>query len=226
MNDLLEALNGDLIRKYEQIRSPYYTTYTTGGEWDSDFDHSNYADALKQSTSPVQKVPLALYIHFPYCPELCYYCCCIKTISKNRERITVYLDYLHREIDLLLSHFDDLGVEPKVREIHFGGGTPTYMKRHEFEGLFKKLRTFVDLKNFQNFGFFRSKFFNLHMIFNENFRKFPSKKSKILGPKFLVGKFSNCSNFKAFTNFTFGSKAFVPELSLVCWYKISWPESR
>ena len=55
MHELLEALNGDLIRKYEQIRSPYYTTYPTGGEWDSDFDHSNYADALKQSTSPGQK---------------------------------------------------------------------------------------------------------------------------------------------------------------------------
>ena len=147
MHELLESLDGDLIRKYEQIRSPYYTTYPTGGEWDSDFKHKHYLNALKHSTSLGQKVPLALYIHFPFCPELCYYCCCIKTISKNRERITVYLDYLHREIDLLLSHFDDLGVEPDVREIHFGGGTPTYMKRHEFEGLLKKLRTFVDLKN-------------------------------------------------------------------------------
>ena len=80
MHELLESLDGDLIRKYEQIRSPYYTTYPTGGEWNSDFKHQHYLNALKHSTSLGQKVPLALYIHFPFCPELCYYCCCINVI--------------------------------------------------------------------------------------------------------------------------------------------------
>ena len=147
MNDLLEALDTQLISKYEQIRAPYYTTYPTGGLWVPEFRHSHYLDALKEEIDPGKKIPLALYLHFPFCPELCYYCCCIKTISKNRDRIANYLDYLHREIDLLLSYFDSQGIEPDVREIHFGGGTPTYMEQHEFETLLNKLRSFIDFNN-------------------------------------------------------------------------------
>ena len=70
-----------------------------------------------------------------------------------------------------------------------------------------------------SFLFFRPKFFNFHMIFNENFRKCWS-------PKKLVGKISKCSNFKDFANYFFGSKVFVQELFEVCWHKISRSESR
>jgi len=87
---------------------------------------------------------MAIYIHFPFCPELCYFCFCVKTITKKRDRITRYLEYLHREIDMLQRAFDEVGLEPDVCEVTFGGGTPTYMERGEFDGVLAKLSSFVD----------------------------------------------------------------------------------
>ena len=58
MNDLLEALDTQLISKYEQIRAPYTTTYPTGGLWVSEFRHSHYLDALKKEIDPGFFLPI------------------------------------------------------------------------------------------------------------------------------------------------------------------------
>jgi oxygen-independent coproporphyrinogen III oxidase len=146
---MYEDDSGSFHKKYESTTIPYYTSYPTGGQWDPDFGHESYIRALGDSAPKGTKVPMALYIHFPFCPELCYFCFCVKTITKNRDRITVYLEYLHREIDMLLSSLDALGIEPDVRQISLGGGTPTFMSREEFSGVLAKLSTFADLSNLE-----------------------------------------------------------------------------
>jgi oxygen-independent coproporphyrinogen III oxidase len=151
MNDNIATLSADLIRKYAERDIPYYTSYPTGGQWNPDFNHQSYMEALKKTAPQGQKVPMSLYVHFPFCPELCYYCCCVKTITKKRDRISRYLQYLHREIDMLVQTFEKLGIEPDVRDVAFGGGTPTYMELHEYDDLLKKLGSFVDISTLDEF---------------------------------------------------------------------------
>ncbi len=151
MNNKMIELSAGLIRKYGERDIPYYTSYPTGGQWKAEFGHDSYIEALTKSVPKGEKVSMSLYVHFPFCPELCYYCCCVKTITKKRDRITKYLHYLHREIDLLVQTFEKLGIEPDVRDVAFGGGTPTYMELSEYDALLKKLESLVDIRSLNEF---------------------------------------------------------------------------
>lgn len=151
MHSIFTNDNLGLIKKYETKRIPYYTSYPTGGQWLNNFNHSRFVDSLRKSANPGDKVPMALYIHFPFCKQLCFYCCCIKIITNNRDNISRYMGYLHKEIDLFLNICEHAGIEPDIREIHLGGGTPTYMTRNEFSLLIDKFSTFVNLKSLSEF---------------------------------------------------------------------------
>ena len=80
-----------------------------------------------------------LYVHLPFCPELCYFCLCHTVITKKYDKVKRYLEYLYREIDLLRNFFDEHGITPKFREIHLGGGTPTVLEDKEFGELIEKI---------------------------------------------------------------------------------------
>lgn len=149
MGKIPVELDLDLIRKYEKVKSPYYTTYPTGGEWHKDFSPKDYLAALEETFPKGSKVPLDLYVHIPFCEKLCYFCFCITYITVNRETIQGFTRYLFREIDMLRSFFDRRGIIPDVREIHLGGGTPTYLTREEFDAMIAKLGTLADLSHIE-----------------------------------------------------------------------------
>ncbi len=117
----------DLIQRYNQS-GPRYTSYPTAVQFDGGFDHQKYRDNAKLSADK----PLSLYFHIPFCSHVCYYCACNKIVTKRRDRANSYLDYLFREIAMqsaLYSHHQP------VEQLHFGGGTPTFLSREQLTAL-------------------------------------------------------------------------------------------
>ena len=114
----------------------YYTSYPSLNHWTEDFKHAQYVEALKSFTGP-----LHLYLHIPFCAKLCFYCLCNVVISNDRAKIQNFLDHLLKEIDLLKPF------EPDIRDLHFGGGTPSHLDRQQFSQLCAKLNELTDLKS-------------------------------------------------------------------------------
>ncbi len=110
-----------LISRYGG-RGPRYTSYPTALQFDESLTVDDYKRAASISNDSHR--PLSLYVHIPFCKSLCYYCACNKIITRNAERVDKYLGYLYREIELQAELFDDDRV---VEQLHFGGGTPTYL---------------------------------------------------------------------------------------------------
>jgi len=116
-----------LIRKYD-IPSPRYTSYPTVPYWEELlFKKENWIKSVKDSfTATNSQEGISLYLHLPFCEQLCTYCGCNKRITKNHAVETPYLEALLKEWDLYLQIFDDV---PVISELHLGGGTPTFFWR-------------------------------------------------------------------------------------------------
>ena len=76
-----------------------------------------------RATSSGRRHPLSLYVHIPFCNTICYYCACNKVITKDHGRSAKYIRYLGREIDIAGGLIEG---DPKVLQLHWGGGTPTF----------------------------------------------------------------------------------------------------
>jgi oxygen-independent coproporphyrinogen-3 oxidase len=125
----------DLIRRYDG-RGPRYTSYPTALQFDAAFTADDYREAALASNE--SGLPLSLYVHVPFCHSLCYYCGCNKIVTRNQTRVNRYLDNLHAEIDMQAQLFAN---ERMVEQLHFGGGTPTYLNELQLDALMKKLRS-------------------------------------------------------------------------------------
>ncbi|MGB5337361.1 MAG: oxygen-independent coproporphyrinogen III oxidase [Woeseiaceae bacterium] len=123
----------DLIVRYGG-RGPRYTSYPTALQ----FNDSVTADVYKQHavSSNDSGVPLSLYVHIPFCHSLCYYCGCNKIVTHNQARVDRYLEMLYREIDMQATLFNHSRL---VEQLHFGGGTPTYLDRVQLADLMSHL---------------------------------------------------------------------------------------
>ena len=138
----MTVVTTELLRRFD-IPGPRYTSYPTADRFVEAFGEKEYILALEQRRvgSVAKAMPLSLYVHIPFCESLCYYCACNKIITKHPERAEVYLRYLSREIDLHTAH---CGVGQHVSQLHFGGGTPTFLTDdglRELMGMLK--RSFV-----------------------------------------------------------------------------------
>jgi oxygen-independent coproporphyrinogen-3 oxidase len=123
----------DLIRRYDG-RGPRYTSYPTALQFSEALTLQGYLDNARASN--LSGVPLSLYVHIPFCHTLCYYCGCNKIVTRNQDRVRSYLDNLYREIDMQAELFDRSRV---VEQLHFGGGTPTYLDETQLRALLKKI---------------------------------------------------------------------------------------
>lgn len=124
----------DLVERYGG-RGPRYTSYPTALQFDESFTPADYERIARDSNRSGR--PLSIYVHIPFCRSLCYYCACNKIVTRNAERVRNYLVNLEREIDLQSALFDD--TRP-VEQLHFGGGTPTYLNRKQMWALVADLR--------------------------------------------------------------------------------------
>ena len=98
---------------------PRYTSYPTADRF-GPLDEAAAIAAFARADADVD-VPLALYVHIPFCAKMCTYCGCAVVVSQSDERKTDYVDRLLREVDLVAQR---LPRRRRVRELHLGGGTP------------------------------------------------------------------------------------------------------
>jgi oxygen-independent coproporphyrinogen-3 oxidase len=131
--------NSDLIRRYDQA-GPRYTSYPTAVQFHSDIGAFDLISALRDSKRA--RRPLSLYVHIPFCANICYYCACNKVITKDRSRAQRYLDRLEREISLIAQH---LGRGQRVEQLHLGGGTPTFLSHDDLRRLMRMLNDHFDI---------------------------------------------------------------------------------
>ncbi|WP_296695643.1 oxygen-independent coproporphyrinogen III oxidase [Thiocapsa sp. UBA6158] len=129
----------DLIRRYDQS-GPRYTSYPTAVEFDESFDAAAYRAACERSNHSGR--PLSLYFHIPFCDTVCFYCACNKIATKDRSLAPPYLERIYKELALQSELFDKSRV---VEQLHWGGGTPTFLSHAQMTELMDTTRRHFNL---------------------------------------------------------------------------------
>jgi oxygen-independent coproporphyrinogen-3 oxidase len=131
-----------LIRKYN-VPGPRYTSYPTVPYWnEATFDEAKWQTSVKRSFDETNDSQgISLYIHLPFCESLCTFCGCFKRITKNHQVEQPYVAALLREWHLYCQLFT---ARPKIRELHLGGGTPTFFSSQNLEDLVNGIFAYAD----------------------------------------------------------------------------------
>jgi oxygen-independent coproporphyrinogen-3 oxidase len=120
-----------LIRKYD-VSGPRYTSYPTADRFVEAFGEPDLRSWIARRNIGGISQPLSLYFHLPFCDTLCYYCGCNKVVTRDHGRSGKYIKYLGREIAALAPL---LGEDRRICQLHWGGGTPTFLSRDEMAAL-------------------------------------------------------------------------------------------
>ncbi|WP_223670854.1 oxygen-independent coproporphyrinogen III oxidase [Kangiella shandongensis] len=128
--------DGSLIEKYS-ISGPRYTSYPTALQFEEGFTAERLVEVLEQGKS---SKPLSIYIHIPFCENICYYCACNKVITKDRSKTKRYIAALLREAKRIAEHVKGRQVE----QMHWGGGTPTFLNNDEIAEVVDTLKEYFD----------------------------------------------------------------------------------
>jgi len=127
----------DVLRKLD-TPGPRYTSYPTADRFHEGFGAAAYTQALRQRGASGGNTPLSVYVHVPFCASVCYYCGCNKIVTRHHDQAVVYLKLLETEIAL---HRAALGAAQPISQLHFGGGTPTFLTDAELAELMAMLDT-------------------------------------------------------------------------------------
>jgi oxygen-independent coproporphyrinogen-3 oxidase len=119
-----------LLRRLD-VPIPRYTSYPTAPIWTETVGRRSYADALSRASRTPER-PISLYVHVPFCKERCSFCGCNVVISRNTSSADAYLGAVMREMDRVA---ELLGERRTVAQIHWGGGTPTFLEERQIEAL-------------------------------------------------------------------------------------------
>ena len=133
----------DLIKRYDKA-GPRYTSYPTAVQFHEGFGAEDYRAVVEKTNQEAELRPLSLYFHIPFCDTVCYYCGCNKIVTKNRNRAQPYLDNLYAEIKMQGELFDRSRV---VDQLHWGGGTPTFINHDQMRELMDVTRQHFTLKD-------------------------------------------------------------------------------
>lgn len=132
--DLSIVFDPALIEKYDQS-GPRYTSYPTAVQFHEAFTESEYARIAQETNASGR--PLSLYFHIPFCDTVCFYCACNKVATKDRSLAAQYLARVFRELKMQGELFDRTR---KVEQLHWGGGTPTFISHDEMRQLVAETR--------------------------------------------------------------------------------------
>lgn len=122
-----------LLRRYDKS-GPRYTSYPTALAFNEQFTADDFTQALERSNQSQR--PLSLYVHVPFCRKICFYCACNKIATKNTQLAEPYLSRLDREMVLTARHLD---TQRPVQQLHWGGGTPTFLSLAQMSDLIDRL---------------------------------------------------------------------------------------
>ncbi|WP_245587016.1 coproporphyrinogen-III oxidase family protein [Pelistega indica] len=144
-------MKNTLINKYN-IPGPRYTSYPTVPYWDEEsFSKDRYIETLKRSFEESNdNEGISLYLHLPFCESLCTFCACHKRITKKHEVEDPYIQAILKEWRMYL---DILGRKPKIKEIHLGGGTPTFFSEANLHHLLTTIFSTADLAEHPELSF-------------------------------------------------------------------------
>jgi oxygen-independent coproporphyrinogen-3 oxidase len=117
----------DVLKRFNQP-GPRYTSYPTAPLFSPEFTAADFTREIVETNSESNETPISLYFHFPFCAKLCYFCGCNMLVTSDRAAIAKYNEYLKREIELLAPLVSE---NRKVEQLHFGGGTPSYLTPDE-----------------------------------------------------------------------------------------------
>lgn len=138
----------DLIQKYN-IPGPRYTSYPTVPYWnDESFSYNKWKETLQQTANPDEAI--SLYIHLPFCESLCTFCACNKRITKQHTVEKPYIKALLKELDLYIALY---GYKLTIKDIHFGGGTPTFFSPENLATLLTNILERVWISDDASFSF-------------------------------------------------------------------------
>ncbi len=126
----------NILKKYDRP-GPRYTSYPTAPHFHREFGPLQFYQEIVESNQQPDAPDLSLYFHLPFCRSLCYYCGCNVIITHKPNRIAEYLNYLKKEIRLISRL---LNPSRKVVQLHWGGGTPTYLTPEQIRDLFLFIR--------------------------------------------------------------------------------------
>ena len=121
----------DLVKKYN-VAAPRYTSYPTVPFWKNDVTDTRWFQIVKRAYYESASEGISLYIHLPFCESLCTYCGCSKHITTNH---SVENDYIEALLDEWHQYVSAIGEKPIIRELHLGGGTPTFFQPKALERL-------------------------------------------------------------------------------------------
>lgn len=129
----------ELLKRYD-MAGPRYTSYPTALQFHEEFSEADFRLACQRSNNSSK--PLSLYFHIPFCDTICYYCACNKIVTANKSRGRPYLDLVKEEIRDRAQLFDD---NRPVVQLHWGGGTPTFISDAEMTELMHTTARYFNL---------------------------------------------------------------------------------
>jgi oxygen-independent coproporphyrinogen-3 oxidase len=144
-------MKNSMLQKYN-VPGPRYTSYPTVPYWDeATFDYKTWIDTLKRSFAESNsKEGLSLYIHLPFCENRCAFCGCNKRITKNHDVENPYIEAVLKEWALYCNILDE---KPFIKEIHLGGGTPTFFSTKNLEELITGIFCYAERAKEYEFSF-------------------------------------------------------------------------
>jgi len=135
MNFASIAFDSDLMSRYEG-EGPRYTSYPTAAHFDAQIAEPEYRDEISRRAAEHASAPVSLYAHIPFCFAPCFYCACNKVVTSRMDLVESYVQSLDREIELRAACF---GERCSVEQLHFGGGTPTFLPTRRLIGLIDRI---------------------------------------------------------------------------------------
>ena len=141
------TVDTSLLKKYDRP-GPRYTSYPTAPKFNESFGAKEFIREVEDNNRR-NDTPLSLYFHIPFCDTLCYFCGCNMQISHNREYIDEYVELMKREILSLKGY---ISPSRKVAQLHWGGGTPSYLEPDQMKNLFETIRGSFDFADDAEIG--------------------------------------------------------------------------
>lgn len=131
--------DSEIIQKYN-VSGPRYTSYPTAPQFKETFTSQQMKSAIQRSN--LANRPLSLYFHIPFCSNVCYFCGCNKIVTANRSRSETYLQSVYQELDAISSQINS---QRPVEQLHWGGGTPTFISHSQMKDLMLKIQRAFNL---------------------------------------------------------------------------------
>lgn len=129
-----------------------YAEYPNKSYWKTMHDQNDYVDAINRLTNYWPEKPSQLYIHLPFCPNICHFCSCYRLKPQNYGEVKDFLFYIIKELQLLKQIITNNSVSANFKTIHLGGGSPSFLKEEEFTLLRNTLNELVPIASLDEFA--------------------------------------------------------------------------